>query len=103
MNSPQAKTNHEEHNWINTIDATDLDMVEPTDLMAEPTDLGVTIKEDHLQSRPNMSIKAWQSQEESIKNLTATFKQDRSLQYDQQTTEQPTACQRTLHSVESLT
>ena len=95
MNNPQFKTSHEEHNWINTSDATDLDM-------AEPTDLGVTNK-DHLQSRPNMSIKAGQSQEESLKNLTTTFKQDRSLQYDQQTTEQPTACQRTLHSVESLT
>ena len=94
MNSPQSKISHEEHNWINTIEATtDLDM-------AEPTDLGMKTKEGHFQSRPNMSIKAWEDQEESIKDLPATFKQDRSLHHDQQTTERPTACQHTLHSLE---
>ena len=56
MNSSQAtqaKTNHEENNWIKTIDATNLDIIEPTDLRV---DLGKSTK-DHLQSRPNMSIK----------------------------------------------
>ena len=38
------------------IDATNLDMV-------APTDLGKSTKEDHLQYRPNMSIKAWQDHE----------------------------------------
>ena len=82
MNSPQSNTNHEEHNWINII-------AEPTatDLyIAESTDVGMKTKEDHLQSRPNMSIKAWQDQEESIEDLSETNKQNRSLHHDHQTT-----------------
>ena len=63
----------------------------------------MTTKEDHLQFRLNKSIKERQSQEESTKNLTATFKQDRSLHSDQQTTERQTACQLTLHNVENPT
>ena len=68
--------------------------------------MGVEAKEDHLQSRPNISIKAWQDQEEAIKDLPATNKQNRSLLHDHQTTEQtkrPTVCQPTLHSIENTT
>ena len=106
MNSSQAtqakaKTNHEEHNWIKTIDATNLDMVEPTDLRVEPTDLGKSTKH-HLQSRRNMIIKPWQSQGESIKNLITTLMQYRNMYSGQQTTEQPSDCQPTLRTIERL-
>ena len=97
MNSSQAtqaKTNHEEHIWIKTIDATNLDMV-------EPTDLGKSTKH-HLQSRRNMIIKPWQSQGESIKNLITTLMQYRNMYSGQQTTEQPSDCQPTLRTIERL-
>ena len=95
MNSSQAtqaKTNHEEHNWI---DATNLDMV-------EPTDLGKSTKEDHLQYRPNISIKAWQDHEVPREDLSAAHKQNRSIQRSIQTTEQPSDDQPTLRTIERL-
>ena len=94
MNSPQLNSNHEEHNWINnsiepTATATDLHIADPTDMdIADSTDMNGEAKEDHLQSRSNMSIKAWQEQEETIEDLPATNKQNRSLLHGYQTTEQ---------------
>ena len=89
-------------------------MVEPTDLIVAnlmatptaPTDLDVTNKEGQLQSRLSMSVQAWKSQEESMRNLTATFEQNRNKHSDQQTTEQAersTVYQSTLHSIENAT
>ena len=76
-------------------------MVEPTDLRVEPTDLGKSTKH-HLQSRPNMIIKAWQNQGESTKNLITTLMQYRNMHSGQQTTEQPSDCQPTLRTIERL-
>lgn len=45
-------------------------------------------KEDHPQSGPNMSIRTWQDQEDSIEDLPATHKQNRRLHSDQQIAEQ---------------
>ena len=63
-------------------------------------------KEDHRQSGPSMSIKTWQDQEESIEDLPATLRQNRSLDHNQQTaeqTERQTVCQPTLQGIESPT
>ena len=107
MDSPQIKTNQaktsqEEYTAEQPtgLILTDL-MTTPT---AAPTDLNVSNKEGQIQSRPNMNVQTWQSQEEAMKNITATFEQNRNKYSVQQATEQterPSACQPTLHSTDT--
>ena len=90
MDSPQIKTNQaktsqEEYTAEQPtgLILTDL-MTTPT---AAPTDLNVSNKGGQIQSRPNMNVQTWKSQEEAMRNITATFEQNRNKYSVQQATE----------------
>ena len=101
MDSPQVKISQAKTNQGGYMAEQPTDWM-LTDLPADLADLDVTIKEGQSQARPNMSIQAWQSQEESMRNLTATLKPDKDMHSGQQTTEQPSDDQPTLRTIERL-
>ncbi|XP_057544449.1 uncharacterized protein LOC130823730 [Amaranthus tricolor] len=104
MGSPQAKISQAKKNQGGYMADQPIDWMFtnlPADL-AEHTDLDATIEEGQSQARPNMSIQAWQSKEESMRNVTATLKQYKDMHSGQQTTEQPSDDQPTLRTIERL-
>ena len=88
MNSPQSKTNHEEHNWINNNTLAETDPPELALAEAELTELSTKAKEAYLQYGPSMSIKTGQDQETTTEDLLTTIKQIRGLNHSPQVAEQ---------------
>ena len=99
-NSPQTKISQGEHmdkqpselivtDWMTTLAV-------PTDLRSSMSNM-----QDQLQTRPNISNREGQGQEEPRKSLTETFKQGKSSHTDQQTTEQQIVSQSSLHNVKN--
>ena len=89
---PQVKANQGEC----VTDPTHTDLINSSTIA--PTDLDASNEEDHLQYRPNMSIKAWQDHEVPREDISAARIQNRSIQ----TTKQPPSCQPTLRVIERL-
>ena len=102
MNSLQTKTKQEEHNCIKTlVKPNDLACTKPT----ERADFYLRIKGNHLQSRLNINMEAWQRQEEAKGILPTAAKQNRRLNLSPQAAEQQrhrTVCQPTLRAMKNL-
>ena len=93
---PQVKANQEEC----MAKPTHTDLINSSTIA--PTDLDTSNEEDQLQSRLNKSIQTLRNQEETMKNITTIFEQNRNEHFIQQNAGRPPSCQPTLRAIERL-
>ena len=94
--NPQVKANQEEC----MAKPTHTDLINSSTIA--PTDLDTSNEEDQLQSRLNKSIQTLRNQEETMKNITTIFEQNRNEHFIQQNAGRPPSCQPTLRAIERL-